>query len=110
MKEYFKAQWFSIAVGLMHLGFYTYNCVVEERYWALVHLILAAVWLIMSRVNHNESRIKKLERECENLRHENVVLMDFARDNYDQIQQYSQSSDHRIHSLQCQINELMRRD
>lgn len=65
MKGYFRTQWFSIFIGLLHIGLCIKNIINEEALAAIGWLLSALVWLVMSRVDYNCERITALEKKAE---------------------------------------------
>jgi hypothetical protein len=65
MKSYFKSQWFSVLVGLVNLGLSIYYLAIGEDIWGLGWLLAATTWLVVSRLEHSEERIKTLEAKTE---------------------------------------------
>lgn len=67
MISYLKSQWFNLLVTCIGLGMSVYNFITGSDIAALLWLINAAAWGIMSNVNYNEERITRLESKVEQL-------------------------------------------
>lgn len=70
MTSYLKSQWFNLLVAFVGLGMFVYNLVTGSDITALLWLINAMTWGIMSNVNYNEERIARLESKVEQLERE----------------------------------------
>lgn len=70
MISYLKSQWFNLLITLAGLGMFVYNFVNGSDITALLWLICAMTWGIMSNVDYNEERIKRLESKVEQLERE----------------------------------------
>ena len=70
MTGYLKSQWFGLLVTCVGLGMFVYNFVTGSDITALLWLINAATWGIMSNVSYNEERITRLESKVEQLERE----------------------------------------
>ncbi len=64
MKSYFKSQWLDLVIGLIYIGVSIYYFCKDNALWAIGYLLVASVWLIMSRVNYNDERLKQLEAKA----------------------------------------------
>lgn len=67
MTSYLKSQWFSLLITCVGLGMFVYNFATGSDITALLWLINAVTWGIMSNVNYNEERIARLESKVEQL-------------------------------------------
>ena len=70
MKAYWKSQWPNICIGLVNLVLSVVNLCQGDEFMSLCWMVSSVVWLIMSRVDHNEDRIKALEKEVKKLKEE----------------------------------------
>lgn len=61
MISYFKTQWLSILFSLSSLVMSIYNGFQANEWSSICWMVVAAVWLIMSRVWYNHDCIKLLE-------------------------------------------------
>ena len=76
MKTYWKSEWPNIIFGLINIGISLWNFYSEEYLWGVAWLMSAMTWLIMSRVDFNEERIKALEKEVEQLKDRAITDVD----------------------------------
>lgn len=67
MIGYLKSQWLNLLITAIGLGMFVYNFVTGSDITALLWLINAVAWGIMSNVNYNEERIKRFEDKVEQL-------------------------------------------
>lgn len=65
MKGYFRTQWLSLFIGMFDIGLFIYDWAIGEYDMALLWLVGAVVWLMMSRVDYNDDRIRTLEKKAE---------------------------------------------
>lgn len=76
MKVYWKSQCPNIIIGLINIGISLWNFYSENYLWGVAWLMSAMTWLIMSRVDFNEERIKELEREVKQLKDQAITDVD----------------------------------
>jgi hypothetical protein len=76
MKSYWKSQWPNIIFGLINTGISLWNFCSEEYLWGVAWMLSAMTWLIMSRVDYNEERIKELEKEVRQLKDRAITDVD----------------------------------
>lgn len=65
MKSYIREQWFDLLVGFTSLALSIYYLATENPHMGLGWFILATVWLLGSRIDYQEKRLKLLEEEAE---------------------------------------------
>ena len=65
MKSYIREQWFDLLVGFTSLALSIYYLATENPHMGLGWFILATVWLLGSRIDYQEKRLKLLEEESE---------------------------------------------
>ena len=65
MKSYIREQWFDLLVGFTSLALSIYYLAIENPHMGLGWFILATVWLLGSRIDYQEKRLKLLEEESE---------------------------------------------
>lgn len=73
MKNYWKSQWCNILLSLIHIGLSLWNFCRGDMIFGVAWLLSAVTWLIMTRVNHNEERITRLESEVEQLKNRAIT-------------------------------------
>ena len=76
MKTYWKSQWPNIIFGLINIGLSLWNFCRGDMIFGVAWLLSAVTWLIMSRVDHNDDRIKALEKEVEQLKDRAITDVD----------------------------------
>lgn len=65
MKSYIREQWFDLLVGFTSLVLSIYYLATENPLMGLGWFILATVWLLGSRIDYQEKRLKLLEEQSE---------------------------------------------
>ena len=65
MKSYIREQWFDLLVGFTSLALSIYYLATENPLMGLGWFILATVWLLGSRIDYQEKRLKLLEEQSE---------------------------------------------
>jgi hypothetical protein len=66
MISYFKTQWFNLVLGFCYIGISIVNfCREGDELWGVAWMISAVLMFVMSSVNHNNERIKLLEKKAE---------------------------------------------
>ena len=65
MISYWKTQWFNLVMSVFYLGPAIAHFCAGESLWGVSWTIAAVIWFLMSFINHNEDRIKLLEKKAE---------------------------------------------
>lgn len=65
MVSYFKTQWSNLLLGAINFGVsIVYFCVGDEP-WGVAFMLLGVIWVVLSAIFYNNTRIELLEKKQE---------------------------------------------